>query len=136
MTYGKSTYATKLLDPRWQRRWLERLNDAGFACQYCGDSKSTLHVHHRQYIKGREPWEYADTELVVLCDVCHENAHALRPLPLEQKRAAYDGPFGSLERARADCLDKFADAPSLSNLEAYHAADQAYTRARGPDGPR
>lgn len=69
------TYREKLKDPRWQKKRLEVLNAAEFACQRCFDSSSTLHVHHRQYIKGREPWEYEAHELTALCESCHELEH-------------------------------------------------------------
>lgn len=72
------TYAEKLKDPRWQRRRLERLNATNFTCQQCGDTKSTLHVHHRYYEKDLDPWEYDDRVLVVLCDFCHEVTHGYK----------------------------------------------------------
>jgi hypothetical protein len=67
-----------LLDPRWQRRRLQVLDRAGFACECCGDTSSTLHVHHRIYRKGAAPWEYADEELRALCENCHEAEHQMR----------------------------------------------------------
>ena len=66
-----NAYQKKLLDPRWQRRRLEVLSLAEWECSDCGASEKTLHVHHPRYIKGREPWEYTDDELVVLCEDCH-----------------------------------------------------------------
>jgi len=50
---------------------------AGFECENCGSKEDTLHVHHRIYHKGREPWEYEDHELDVLCEHCHQDAHAI-----------------------------------------------------------
>ena len=70
------TYAQKLKDPRWQRKRLEVLEAAEFACQLCYDSQSTLHVHHKAYFKGREPWEYDKAQLAALCESCHEDHHA------------------------------------------------------------
>jgi hypothetical protein len=70
------TYREQLLSPFWQRRRLEKLEAAGWSCEDCGSGDKTLHVHHRQYFKGRKPWEYDDSELVVLCDACHSNQHA------------------------------------------------------------
>jgi hypothetical protein len=69
----KRTYAEKLRDPRWQKRRLEILNRDEFTCRSCGDSESTLHVHHRCYISGKEPWEYEDDYLVTLCEDCHKS---------------------------------------------------------------
>jgi hypothetical protein len=69
------TYRQKLLDPRWQKKRLLVLERAGWQCESCGDEKSTLHVHHKQYIKGREPWEYDENQLAALCECCHEATH-------------------------------------------------------------
>ncbi len=71
----KSAYAKKLLDPRWQKRRLEIMGRDEFTCQMCGDSESTLMVHHRYYIWGREPWDYSEEMLVTLCGECHESEH-------------------------------------------------------------
>lgn len=70
------SYREQLLSPFWQRRRLEVLEAAGWECSNCGASDATLHVHHRQYFKGRQVWEYSDIELAVLCDQCHEDEHA------------------------------------------------------------
>ena len=69
---AKKTYSELLKDPRWQRKRLEILNRDGWKCQSCLDSESTLHVHHKHYHKGRQPWEYEDHELITLCEACHE----------------------------------------------------------------
>lgn len=71
------TYSQKLKDPRWQKRRLEVLSFYGFQCFFCKDLKSELHVHHKQYLRGRSPWDYSDDELVVLCVVCHEKIEGL-----------------------------------------------------------
>lgn len=68
-------YWEKLKDPRWQRKRLEALQRAGFACEACHDTEQTLHVHHKAYFKGREPWEYEDEQLAVLCEDCHQAHH-------------------------------------------------------------
>lgn len=73
-----SAYQKKLLDPRWQRKRLEVLDAAGWSCECCGDTKNTLHVHHKRYIKGREPWEYERNRLEVLCEECHQCVHAYK----------------------------------------------------------
>lgn len=76
MDVSRSSYSEKLRDPRWQRKRLEALDLAEWTCEVCADSSSTLHVHHRQYIKGREPWEYDPNQLSVLCEMCHEEHHS------------------------------------------------------------
>jgi hypothetical protein len=62
--------------PQWQKKRLEALEKAEFICQCCFDSESTLHVHHKRYVKGRMLWEYELQELAVLCESCHEQEHA------------------------------------------------------------
>jgi 5-methylcytosine-specific restriction endonuclease McrA len=71
----KTTYSELLRDPRWQRVRLQNLEAAGWRCERCDDAETTLHVHHKHYIKGRKPWEYSQAELVVLCAPCHEYEH-------------------------------------------------------------
>lgn len=68
-------YAEKLKDPRWQRKRLEIFMRDGWTCCECGDSKSELQLHHKKYIKGREPWEYADHYFKTLCVNCHKREH-------------------------------------------------------------
>jgi hypothetical protein len=70
------TYYEKLQDPRWQKLRLEAMQRAEFCCESCSDGKSTLNVHHKDYIKGREPWEYGSTQLSVLCESCHKEYHS------------------------------------------------------------
>lgn len=72
------TYFEKLRDPRWQRRRLEILSKSAFCCESCGDSDKTLHVHHKIYRKGTDPWDYSDTELTALCELCHKEDHRAR----------------------------------------------------------
>ncbi len=66
-------YAEKLKDPRWQKKRLQILERDGWCCQNCCDPENTLHVHHRWYEKGKDPWDYPDECLVTLCEECHEN---------------------------------------------------------------
>lgn len=72
---SKQSYYEKLKDPRWQKKRLEVLEYFGFACRICDDDTSTLHVHHNNYISGREPWEYLEDQFTVLCDECHNDVH-------------------------------------------------------------
>jgi hypothetical protein len=70
-----STYFQKLRDPRWQKMRLEVMQKNEFCCEICGDSKSTLNVHHKVYFKDRDPWEYLPEQLSCLCESCHEENH-------------------------------------------------------------
>ena len=80
MTTTKLSYREQLMHPNWQRKRLEMLECAGWECQNCGDAGTTLHVHHKRYVKGRMAWEYGDDELRVLCEPCHTSEHANREL--------------------------------------------------------
>jgi hypothetical protein len=70
-----TSYAEKLKDPRWQRRRLEKLSSTEFLCEGCFEDGKTVHVHHRIYRRGADPWDYPDGELAVLCEECHEIEH-------------------------------------------------------------
>ena len=65
-------YFEKLKDPRWQKKRLEILDRDEWCCQRCGDNEETLHVHHRIYQYGKEPWEIDNDLLVTLCKDCHD----------------------------------------------------------------
>lgn len=70
---NQKTYSEKLRSPLWQRKRLEIMGRDLFACQKCGDKDNkTLHVHHRHYLPGREPWDYPHELLVTLCETCHQ----------------------------------------------------------------
>jgi hypothetical protein len=68
---GDVSYSEKLKDPRWQKRRLQILQRDEWRCQRCLDDQTTLHVHHRFYERGKEPWDYEDRVLVTLCEECH-----------------------------------------------------------------
>jgi len=76
----KMSYAQQLKHPNWQRKRLGILERDGFECSCCGDKETTLHVHHKKYIKGRMAWDYEDDFLETLCDPCHKRQHASREL--------------------------------------------------------
>ena len=89
-----ANYWEKLKDPRWQKLRLKAMEKQDFSCEICGDSESTLNVHHKEYFKGNEPWEYDLNQLAVLCEFCHENHHA--SLDLYKTIGSFldlDGPF-------------------------------------------
>ena len=68
----KESYAEMLRSPLWQKKRLEIMQRDDFTCQHCGCKERELQVHHRVYHKGAKPWEYDDSELITLCDRCHE----------------------------------------------------------------
>lgn len=54
-------------------------------CTFCGRKESDevcLHVHHKHYIKGLDPWEYKDSELITLCEECHSMVHLTQEIPI------------------------------------------------------
>lgn len=51
-------------------------------CATCGrgaDDGATLHVHHKEYVAGRLPWQYAFDKCEALCAGCHAAEHGLIP---------------------------------------------------------
>lgn len=72
-------YSEKLKDPRWQKKRLNIFERDKWNCQLCHDKESTLHVHHRYYEKGHEPWDYPDMALITLCEFCHQDETEQRP---------------------------------------------------------
>lgn len=65
------TYAEKLKHPKWQKKRLKILERDDWTCQKCDDDTSTLHVHHLEYTKNTDPWNYNDKTLITLCEYCH-----------------------------------------------------------------
>ena len=95
-----ATYRELLKHPKWQKRRLQMLEAAEWKCARCSNTERTLHVHHECYVNGRKPWEYDDSELRVLCELCHENEH------LEQKQlATFDMVHGAIWDSYGDAND-------------------------------
>lgn len=118
-------YAEKLKDPRWQRKRLEALETTDFHCESCSDHQTTLHVHHKLYLKGKEPWEYYRGQLAVLCERCHENIHADDPFQELASMVALvsiDGPINArgVSIMLAGLLaGQDAEGPELESEKAY-----------------
>ena len=69
----KDEYSKLLLDPRWKAKRAEIIaRDKD--CQLCMGT-TRLHVHHKQYLPNRSPWEYENSYLIVLCENCHRKFH-------------------------------------------------------------
>lgn len=43
--------------------------------------KNCLHIHHKCYRKGFEPWEQDNFDYVTLCNICHKNVHESVTIP-------------------------------------------------------
>lgn len=63
----------------WKNFRDELIELDGFKCRDCGrNSKEVvLQVHHKNYIKGRLPWEYPLSECETLCRGCHSSKHGI-----------------------------------------------------------
>ena len=76
------TYSQKLQDPRWQRLRLQIFERDDFTCTICGDTQTTLHVHHEKYVG--EPWEAPQDTLKTVCANCHAKEHNLTEPVIER----------------------------------------------------
>lgn len=90
----KKSYSEKLKDPRWQKKRLEILQRDNWTCTSCGGTKTTLHVHHKYYTYGNEPWEYNNNVLITLCEHCHKSEESFKEvlydMPRDLLRAGFD----------------------------------------------
>lgn len=69
---SKKTYSEKLKDRRWQDRVFEIKTRDGNKCQINESHRTDqLHVHHKYYRNGADPWDYPDEALITLCASCH-----------------------------------------------------------------
>lgn len=78
MQMARMSYAEQLKHPNWQRKRLEVLEHHGFSCVVCSNKEKTLHVHHKQYIKGRMAWDYELSNFEAMCEDCHKTTHDLK----------------------------------------------------------
>ncbi len=66
-------YIDDLKNPKWQKKRLEIYSRDKFKCMLCGDTETTLNVHHIVYKKEyKKPWEYPNNLLITLCESCHK----------------------------------------------------------------
>ena len=71
------SYSDKLKHPKWQKKRLEILNRDSWACKYCSDTESQLHVHHLKYTT-KEPYDELSENLVATCQDCHRLLEAIK----------------------------------------------------------
>jgi 5-methylcytosine-specific restriction endonuclease McrA len=63
--------------------WKEYRNSVieleGNKCSVCGrgGNEVVLQVHHKKYINGLKPWEYATKDCITLCRGCHAAEHGI-----------------------------------------------------------
>lgn len=73
------TYADRLRDPRWKAKRAQVIQLRGNRCEHCGADQA-LQVHHKQYRRGRAPWDYPLHVFEVLCAPCHRDEHPRQTL--------------------------------------------------------
>ncbi len=67
---------------KWREFREEVVELDGSACVRCKRSRAdgaVLQVHHKRYIAGRAPWEYAYSDCETLCRGCHAAEHGKIP---------------------------------------------------------
>lgn len=107
-----SSYSESLRDPKWQKRRLEILSAADWACEDCGRRDQAFEIHHNFYIRAfrYQPWRYERDLLMALCEGCHE---------IRQ----------NLEEALFVAIARRLRRISIADLEAY-AWDQIYDEVK------
>ena len=62
-----------------RKEWLRYrdacLKNANYACERCQRTELILQVHHPEYVRGLQPWEYPIEFSEVLCRRCHAEIH-------------------------------------------------------------
>lgn len=71
-------YSEKLKDPRWQKKRLEIFERDEWHCRSCYDGETTLHVHHLNYDRDADPWDYENDNFITLCENCHKLEYEFR----------------------------------------------------------
>lgn len=97
MADGKK-YSELLRHPKWQMKRLEILKRDKATCKLCRDKETELHVHHKQYTYGKNPWEYDNSILITLCKHCHgvveyakEKQHWMEVVKIQKFKPSSDG---------------------------------------------
>lgn len=70
----KQEYAKALQHPKWQKKRLKIFERDNWRCTKCGDTETTLHVHHLKYTK-KYPWQELNVNLRTVCAKCHKKNH-------------------------------------------------------------
>lgn len=76
----KKEYSKLLNTNAWKNKRMIILTRDGFKCTKCEKSDCILHVHHKIYIAGRNPWEYNNKHLITLCKECHDEIHRTKKI--------------------------------------------------------
>lgn len=83
-TRTQEPYAFLLEKREWKSKRNRILTRDKHTCKKCGadGNEFSLHVHHKHYIYGLDPWEYKDSELLTLCEQCHSELHNTEHVPM------------------------------------------------------
>lgn len=84
-TKTQEPYNFLLERKEWGSKRLRILARDQYTCRACGRHEGggvALQVHHLHYIYGLDPWEYKDSELVTLCERCHNHVHSHHEVPV------------------------------------------------------
>lgn len=128
------TYSQQLRDRRWQRKRLEILERDGWRCRdpKCKEPENdavVLIVHHRIYRPGKMAWEYAEADLLTLCERCHDKVHERNRQPQAE---LIEGEFYTwFELAR---FLRFTPTPYLTNARGKIVCG-TFRRDLNPDAP-
>lgn len=71
---SRSSYQHQLDSEEWAA-FAKRIKERHPFCRYCRRKDVLLNVHHIFYDWSRKLWEYNDSEVVVLCETCHNEMH-------------------------------------------------------------
>lgn len=108
MADKKLTYSDKLKDPRWQKKRLQIFERDHWTCQWCFGTTKTLAVHHKVYKSKIEPWDYEDSELLTVCEDCHQYDY-------DERASAEHDLLRALKWAGASTCDVYALAEGFIN---------------------
>ena len=125
------TYEEKLQTREWKEFREHVLEVKGFECENCRCTTERPHIHHKGYIRGREPWDYDVSEVQVLCGTCHDTIH--------KRRKEFEALFDSLQpETLALLLDGLAKFRDLGIARHQHFAELTYCflkRQKYPSAP-
>ena len=68
-------YEQLLKDPKWIAKSKQIKQRDKHTCTKCNITNVELHVHHKYYTIGKNPWEYPNNALTTLCYTCHKKEH-------------------------------------------------------------
>ena len=80
----KEIYLIKIKYQKWIAKRNSILKRDNWTCSLCR-SNNDLHIHHKFYISGNEPWDYKNSVLVTLCSICHKHIHETKKIKTKFK---------------------------------------------------